>query len=267
MGGRSWHHQNGHSNTNMSMDKTFLKGLTLLEVLARSGKACGVTELAEKMDLTKSNVHRILQGLVHQGFARKVNETGQYELTMKLWELGSYVFSKLDLREIARPFMETLARQTAETVHLSLLDGTDVLYLAKIDSPQPVRAYTTVGGRAPAQCVATGKAQLAWAEPEVLELIKQKLYAHTPQSITTPEALEAELARIRTIGYAINRGEWRAQVCGVACPIRDASGKVIAALGTSGPAERLKPKRMKEMGSSLISISHQLSNSLGYRPA
>lgn len=248
----------------MSMDKTFLKGLTLLEALARSGKACGVTELAEQLDLAKSNVHRILQGLVHQGFARKVGDTGQYELTMKLWELGSYVFAKLDLRELARPHMDTLARQTSETVHLSILDGADVLYVAKIDSPQPVRAYTTVGGRAPAQCVATGKAQLAWADAATFDLIRERLHPYTIHSITTARALDAEMERVRATGYAINRGEWREQVCGVACPLRDASGRVIAALGISGPAERLKPRLLKDTGVALTHIASELSVILGY---
>jgi len=246
------------------MDKTFLKGLTLLEALARSGKACGVTELAERLELTKSNVHRILQGLVHQGFARKTGDTGQYELTMKLWELGSYVFAKLDLRELARPHMERLARQTSETVHLSILDGADVLYIAKIDSPQPVRAYTTVGGRAPAHCVATGKAQLAWADAATFELIRQGLHPYTIHSVTTAQALDAEMERVRAAGYAVNRGEWREQVCGVACPLRDASGRVIAALGISGPAERLKPRLLKDTGAVLTNIAGELSGTLGY---
>lgn len=246
------------------MDKTFLKGLTLLETLARSGKACGVTELATTLQLTKSNVHRLLQGLVHQGFARKNAETGRYELTMKLWELGSYVLGQLDVRQVAQPFLESLAAETSETVHLSVLDGAEVLYIAKIDSPQPVRAYSTVGGRAPAQCVATGKAQLAWAQDETVARIEQALHAYTPYSIVSAAELDAELARIRSQGYAVNRGEWREQVCGVAAPIRDATGAVIAAIGISGPAERLKPRRMKDVGPSIVRVAQQISRLLGY---
>jgi DNA-binding IclR family transcriptional regulator len=245
------------------MDKTFLKGLVLLETLARSNDSCGVTELAGTLGLNKSNVHRLLQGLVHQGFARKVGTTGRYELTIKMWELGSRVFGRLDVRRVAQGFMETLAQDTAETVHLSVLDGTEVVYVAKIDSPQPVRAYSTVGGRAPAQCVATGKAQLAWASPEKIGEIKQSLRAYSSNSILSADELDAELSRIRAQGYALNRGEWREQVCGVAAPIRDVSGEVVAAIGISGPSERLKPRRMKELSPFLINAADRISEQLG----
>ena len=245
------------------MDKTFLKGLVLLETLARANETSGVTELAATLGLNKSNVHRLLQGLVHQGFARKAGTTGRYELTVKMWELGLQVFAHLDVRRVAQGFMETLARNTAETVHLSVLDGTEVVYIAKIDSLQPVRAYSTVGGRAPAQCVATGKAQLAWANSEKIGEIKQSLRAYSSNSILSGDELDAELSRIRVQGYALNRGEWREQVCGVAAPIRDVSGEVVAAIGISGPAERLKPRRMKEMCPFLISAANEISANLG----
>ncbi len=247
------------------MDKTFLKGLILLETLARSEQPCGVTELAKELQLTKSNVHRLLQGLVHLGFARNIASTGRYELTMKLWELGSHVFGRLDVRHIADPFMKELAASTSETVHLSTLEGIEVLYLAKIDSPQPVRAYTTVGGRAPAQCVATGKAQLAWSDPNTLESVKIALARYTSKSIVLPEQLESELKRVRVQGFAVNLGEWREQVCGVAAPIRDGSGKIIAALGVSGPAERLKPKLMHNLAPDIVKACDRISSLLGYR--
>lgn len=248
------------------MDKTFLKGLTLLELLARSEKPCGVTELAQEMQLTKSNVHRLLQGLVHQGFARNIDGSGRYELTMKLWELGSHVFGRLDVRQIAIPYMEELAAETSETVHLSALEGEDVLYLAKIDSPQPVRAYTTVGGRAPAYCVATGKAQLAWADVATLERVRSKLVPHTSKSPASVELLDQELERIRVSGYALNLGEWREQVCGVAAPIRDASTRVVAAVGISGPAERLRTRVLHNMAPMVIKACDTISSLLGYRP-
>jgi len=247
------------------MDKTFLKGLVLLETLARSEQPCGVTELASELQLTKSNVHRLLQGLVHQGFARNVEDTGRYELTMKLWELGSHVFGRLDVRHVADPFMKTLAAETSETVHLSTLDGIEVLYLAKIDSPQPVRAYTTVGGRAPAQCVATGKAQLAWSDAATLESVKIALSAYTSKSMTRPQQLDSELERVRLQGFAVNIGEWRQQVCGVAAPIRDGSGRVIAALGVSGPADRLRLRIMHSLAPTIMTAAEKISSLLGYR--
>jgi IclR family KDG regulon transcriptional repressor len=246
------------------VDKTFLKGLVLLEAMANSEKSCGVTELASQLALTKSNVHRLLQGLVHQGFARKVPETGRYELTVKLWELGAKVFQRLDLRREALPYMKLLADETQETVHLSILDGTDVLYVEKIDSPQPVRAYTTVGGRAPAQCVATGKAMLAWAPEEVIAQVAEQLQRYTPRSIVTAQELHRQLQRTRLLGYAVNTGEWREQVIGVAAPVRDATGAVVGALGISGPAERITDQVISDSVPRLIELAGSISARLGY---
>lgn len=246
------------------MDKTFLKGLTLLETMARSDKSSGVTELAVQLGLHKSNVHRLLQALVHQGFVRRNPDNSRYELTMKLWELGARVFNRLDIRHESLPFMRKLAEDTQETVHLSLLSGTEVLYIEKIDSPQPVRAYTVVGGRAPAQCVATGKAMLAWADQTVIDQVTSRFEPYTSLSITSCADFSREMSRIRKQGYAVNKGEWREQVMGVAAPIRDMSGDVVAALGISGPAERLTHVDAKAMGQSLIDLAAQISKRLGY---
>lgn len=246
------------------MDKTFLKGLVLLEAMANNERSSGVTELATQLSLGKSNVHRLLQGLVHQGFARKDPETGRYELTIKLWELGVKVFQRLDLRQEALPYMRLLAEETQETVHLSILDGTDVLYIEKIDSPQPVRAYTSVGGRAPAACVATGKVLLAWASEDTVARAAEKLYRHTPRSIVSAEDLHRNLQRVRSLGYAVNTGEWREQVMGVAAPVRDATGSVVGALGISGPADRITDEVISNTVPRLIELANSISARLGY---
>ncbi len=246
------------------MDKTFLKGLVLLEAMAKHERGSGVTELANQLMLNKSNVHRLLQALVHQGFARKNEDTGRYELTMKLWELGSGVANRLDVRLESLPFMRELAEQTQETVHLSILDGIEVLYIEKIDSPQPVRAYTTVGGRSPAQCVATGKALLAWAQEDTLNSIKNRLKPYTPRTVVKFGELRRELEQIRERGFALNRGEWREQVVGAAAPIHDGRGQVVAAVGISGPAERLDEARLMQAGQTLMAVAAQISRRLGY---
>lgn len=249
------------------MNSTFSKGLALLEVMADSEKSCGVTELAKELELGKSNVHRLLQTLMLHGYVRQEEDTGRYELTSKIWELGAKVFQRLDLRREAMPYMELLANETQETVHLSILDGTEVLYVAKIDSPQPVRAYTYVGGRAPAACVATGKVLLAWAPEVVIASAAQTLARHTPRSIVSAEELHRQLRSIRQLGYAVNTGEWREQVVGVAAPVRDATGKVVAALGISGQADRIPDQTISDVVPRLIELADSISRHLGYTRA
>lgn len=246
------------------MDATFLKGLSVIEALAVSEEPCGVTELSKQLGLTKSNVHRLLQTLAARGYVRNCAGSGRYELTLKIWELGVAVVGRLDVKQIAGEYMEHLAQFSGETVHLSILERGEVVYVDKVDSPQPVRAYSRVGGRAPAYCVATGKAMLAYASNNVLDEVSLKLKPYTSQTIVSPTELKAELARIREAGYAINKGEWREGVCGVAAPIRDARANVIAAIGISGPVERLKPRVLKQLAPTVVSVAQQISARLGY---
>lgn len=246
------------------MDKTLLKGLRLLDVLARSGEPRGVSGLAREIGLAKSNVHRTLQTLAEAGFVRKHASSGNYECTLKLFELGSAILSRTDVRRAAETPMEILAGLTQETIHLSVLDGGEVVYLHKIESPQPVRAYSSVGGRAPAHCVASGKALLAFT-PGGVDRLPDPLPAFSPSSISRMDALQVELAEIRRQGFAVNRGEWRSAVRGIAAPVFDASGANIGAIGISGPAERFTPESVERFSGHVIAAARDISKALGHR--
>lgn len=241
-----------------------MKGLRVLETLARSPAACGVSELARELELTRSNVHRTLQSLVAAGYVRQVSTAGVYECTLKLFELSSAVLERVDVNQVAQPHMRRLAERTQETVHLSQLSGTEVVYLHKIESPQPVRAYSSIGGRAPAHCVASGKALLAMVDVRTLaELFDTELVEWTERSPRTLGELEAELATVRDRGYAVNRGEWRSAVGGVAAVIVNASGAAEAAIGVSGPIERVQPKADGEYRDAVLEAARAASLDMG----
>jgi len=246
------------------MDTTLLKGLKVLEALAASSAPRGVSELARALGLTKSNVHRTLQTLAAAGYVRPAALAGSYECTLKLFEMASGVVARIDVRQVADPFMQQLAKLTKETIHLSILDGLEVIYLNKIESPHPVRAYSSIGGRAPAHCVASGKALLAWQGDAVLQQLPAHLAAPTPRSLATREALLDELARIRRQGYAVNRGEWRETVGGLAAIVFDAAGAPAAAIGISGPLERLRPAAMRKYSQLVTEAALGLSRALGF---
>lgn len=247
------------------METTLLKGLVVLEALAVSREPRGVTEFAHELGLQKSNVHRLLQTLAAAGFVRQDPESGRYQCTLKLFELGTLIADRLDVVTVARPHIAALAHRTAETVHLSVLDGAEVVYVDKIDSPQPVRAYSRVGGRAPAYGVATGKALLAFSSafPASLVDITARLHAHTPRTLTEPDALERELLRARTKGFAVNRGEWRESVGGIAAPIFGRSPDPVAAVGISGPIARLTATRMRDFAPHVVATANAISRALG----
>ncbi|WP_102225313.1 IclR family transcriptional regulator [Acidimangrovimonas sediminis] len=246
-------------------DKAFVKGLNLITALAQSDQPRGITSLAEELGMTKSNVHRLLNTLHSYGFVTQVEAKGSYKLTTKLWELGSNVVTRFDFVQIAREHMPDLAEKVGETVHLSTLDGYEVIYLDKIESRHAVRSYTRIGSRAPAWCVATGKAMLAWQPAAAIAGLEPHLTAFTPASLTTLAEVEAEFATIREQGYAVNKGEWRADVSGLAAPIRGATGDVIAAIGISGPMVRMKPRQMKDFAPEVVNVARTISLALGHR--
>lgn len=249
------------------MDKTLLKGLQVLEAVARSNRARGVSELAAELDLTRSNAHRTLRTLVEAGFVQQNERSGNYECTLKLFELGSLAPCRADISSLADPIMLALSDSTRETVHLSALDDGDVIYLHKIDSTQPVRAYTTVGGRAPAYCVATGKALLAFQQESYSDRYDDGLRVFTPNTLTTLDALRDELRQIRRQGFAVNNGEWRDSVCGVAAPVFGMGDRAIAAIGISGPASRLSPARLHDLSGEIMAAARELTRRLGRKAA
>lgn len=248
------------------MDGTLLKGLRVLETLALSDQPRGITELARDLELTKSNLHRTLQTLIAAQYVHTPTP-GRYACTLKLFELGSAVMSQVNVRSAGVPFMAKLLADTGETVHLSVLDKAEVIYVNKLDSAHPVRAYSSIGGRAPAYCVASGKALLAHSGEAALTALGDfPLPDYTPRTITTLEGLQREMAQIRRQGFAVNRGEWRYTVYGLAAIVLDASGHPVASIGISGPAERMKPAQMKQYQSIVMEAATGLSRALGHNP-
>lgn len=249
------------------MDKTLIKGVQLLDHLVRANAPRGVTELARQTGLNPSNVHRTLQTWAHLGFVEQDADSGAYRTTLRLFEWGCRVAGGYDVRRIAREHIALLARTTQETIHLSVLDGIEVVYLDKIDSPQPVRAYSELGGRVPAYCVATGKVLLAHAAEEVLASLPTPFARATAKTVADLEALRTQLARARQDGYAVNREEWRIGVSGLGAPIFDAQGQPIAAVGLSAPSARLDAARMRELGAMLVATANSISLALGGGPS
>lgn len=248
------------------MDKTLLKGLTVLEAISRlDDQVQTLDQIAAEVGLTRSNTHRTLQTLAHAGYVRRDPDTGAYRCTLKMFELGARQLAGMDARRLAPPFMRDLARETRETVHLSVLDGLDVVYVDKIDSAQPLLAYSTVGGRAPAYAVATGKALLAFQAPDYIEHYGNSVQKHTEDTHISIPALKQELADIARIGYAINRGEWRHGIGGIAAPVFNGLDKVVAALGISGPLERLTNQKMAQFAPLVQQAARNLSAHMGYR--
>jgi IclR family KDG regulon transcriptional repressor len=172
-----------------------------------------------------------------------------------------------DVGALARPHLAALAQATGETIHLAVLDGAEIVYLDKFDSPLPVAAYSRVGGRAAAYCVASGKALLAAASLDAGALQQRlgTLVAHTKNSITRIDALLLELERTRARGYAENREEWRLGVCGLGVPVFNARGEAVAAVGMSVPSIRFARTQARGLAARITACARDASVALGYR--
>ncbi len=244
------------------MDKAVVKAFLLLETLAKSGRPLGVTELSKLCDMGKSNVHRLLQTLQNLQYVEKTGDNN-YQASLRMWELGSQIISGLDLRDIARPWMYKLSDTTNEAVHLSILDRFEVLYVDKIESKEPVRAYTQLGGRAPAYCTATGKAMMAYLDPQQITKCFDTVTKYTPKTITDLDRFLVEAEKICERGFAVNRGEWRADIIGLASPIAGSDGSVVASIGLSAPASRLHVDEMETFAPRLREFAERISMALG----
>ncbi len=202
-----------------------------------------LSEIARRAGLPKSTAHRILASMVCLG---AVERSGQeYRLGMRMFEIGEHVPRKRDLREAALPFMEDLYEVTHETVHLAVLDRTEVLYIERIQGHHKQRQLASrVGGRLPAYCTGVGKALLAFTPESAAAVITGGgLEARTPYTITSPRVLLEELANIRRTRVSMDRDENAIGIHCVATPIL-VGGEAVAAMSVTGPGERISEERV-----------------------
>ena len=208
-----------------------LKAFDVLEVFERKWRPLGVSELSRETGQPKSSLHRVLSTLVHAGVLEQ-NEQGLYRLTLKLWRIGSLALSEVDLVQVAFPFLEALCREADETVHLAVLEpGGGVVYLSKVESPRSIRVQTQVGRVTPSWCTATGRILLAHDAVLRDSVLAGPMAKLTPDTVTDPAQLRRLIDQAAGEGIAVTKSENNPEMGGIAAPIRDHTGRVVAALG------------------------------------
>ncbi|MBI4522836.1 MAG: IclR family transcriptional regulator [Deltaproteobacteria bacterium] len=255
---------------NVAYSRTYatslLKGLKILSLFSRQHREWGITELSLNLGLAKSTVSRIAHTLEAEGLLRREVRTGRFQLGIRLWELGCVALDDgKGFQEKARSSLDELVASSHESAQAGILDGLEIVYVDKVDAPQSLRPYTSLGARFPAYCTATGRALLAYQQDSVIKkIIKKGLRRYTERTIVDGNELREELARVRAQGYAINRGEWREDIGGIAAPVRDRTGAVIGALGVTIPLSRFPESAVSPMVKSVRRAAENLSRQLGY---
>jgi DNA-binding IclR family transcriptional regulator len=214
-----------------------------LLLLFREQKSIRIADASEQLGVARSTAHRLMDMLAYHGFVRQDPESRAYVPGGALLDIGLSVVKQLDIRSIARPHLEDLARATNETVHLARLDLPNVLFIDCVESDRAIRVASRVGKAMPAHCTSVGKAMLA-ACP--LAAVKhhfrgRRLAALTPRSITTAGALFAQLVDIRERGYALNAEESEEGLGSVGVAIVDRAGRPVGAISVAAPLQRRPP--------------------------
>ena len=239
--------------------------MSILNAFSSEDPELGVTELAERLGLHKSTVHRFMVNLNAAGLVERNPRTGRYRLGLRIFELGGLVMQQMNLWDEALPFLEGLVHDTGETGHLAVLDGGEAIYIERVEARRALRVPSAIGRGYPAHATNLGKVLLADLPGERVEAIvaERGLAAFTPHTITDLDLLTAELDRIRALGYAIDNEEYDEGLRCIGAPVRDHSGHVVAAVGIGGPVTRITPERVNELAELVMAAARGLSRRLG----
>jgi DNA-binding IclR family transcriptional regulator len=243
------------------------RAIAILKSFSLDKPEWGVSELSREMKLHKSTVSRLLKTLEQGGLLSRNPETERYRLSINLIGLAAQVVNLIDVREVARPWLQQLAETCRETVNLSILDAGQVVNLEQcLPQFHEIKSVSWVGRRMSPHCTAAGKVFLAYLPQTELDLVLQKeLEQFTPRTISAPEALRQELARVRELGYAVACEELEAGLNAVATPLYNHRGQVTASLNIAGPAYRVTPEMFPELAARLKDVAAKISEQLGYR--
>ncbi len=241
--------------------------LLVLKVFSAEEAEIGISSLAKRLGLAKSTVHRLAVTLSAEGFLEQNPENGRYRLGLSLFTLGALARRRMDVSNVSRPLLGVLRDKYQEATTLAILSRSSIMYLHNLESGQAIGTRAHIGDLKPAFCTAEGRVLLAFAPPAVVaEALDEERVARTARTVTDRAALMAALDEVRLAGYAIDDEESEVGMRCLAAPVRDISGKVVAAVGLAGPTQRLTKKDLRAMAPDVVATGEAVSVRLGYRP-
>ncbi len=251
------------AKTNQSVEKVF----DIIEVMAKNGAPMRLQDIAEQSNIPASTALRLLNTLATYGYANQNSETLRYSLSLKFALIGSVVATQNNMRNIIRPYLFELSKLSGESCCLAIEEQMEVVYIDNVDGPDSMLTITQrIGKRAPMHCTGVGKALLShYSEQKLADYVKKKgLLPLTEHTITNIDSLKEELDALRQNRYCLDNQECELGARCIAAPLRDYSGKAIAAISISGPIVRMSPQKIATLQSTLLTIVEQIEKHLGF---
>jgi DNA-binding IclR family transcriptional regulator len=242
------------------------RALRVLEALSEAADGLSLAELSQQLDAPKSSIFNILATLEESGYIRVVDASGKYTLTTKLFRVGSPAVARLNLKQSLHPLLAELVELTGETANLGILEGNEAVYIETIEGQNRLRVAVMPGERIDLHSTALGKMLLAHLPPErAVELLRSRsLYGRTPHTLTEPSALLEQFSEIRARGYALDDEEDHLEIRCLSAPVRDHTGRVVAAVSITAPKNRLTDEALERKAAVVTRVAARMSATLGY---
>jgi DNA-binding IclR family transcriptional regulator len=257
-------------NRNPRRDSGRLSSVTtaihLMKTFTEADQELGISELAKRLGVAKSTVHRLASALLDEGLLQQNPETGRYRLGIGLFALGSLVRARLDVTSESKHILHELRDRTNENVRLAVLERQNVVFLHDFESPQTLRLRSGTGQTKPAFCTGEGLCLLSgMREPELKKFLTYPRAARTDKTVTEEEGLRAKIKGVKRTGYAIEDEECDEGTRCIAAPIFNGDGRIVAAVGVAGPRLRIRKSQFTSIAPLVVAAADQVSERLGYR--
>lgn len=237
----------------------------LLKLFTVQDDELGISELAKRLRVAKSTVHRLASALLDEGLLEQNPENNRYRLGVALFGLGTLVRRRMEVVSEAKAYLTDLRAQTGENVRLAILNGTNVVYVNDFEGAHPVRLRSNIGLSKPAYCTAEGIVLLIGQPHDVIEsMLSGDLIAPTPRADIDPAAIRARIEDARRRGYAVDDEASEIGMTCVAAPVFAGDGRIVAGIGVAGPRTRLRKRAIPALAARVVATADQISTRFGY---
>jgi DNA-binding IclR family transcriptional regulator len=243
----------------MSEIQSLARGLTILDKFVNADRSLSITELADNLNIDKSTVSRLVKTLVNYGYVQSERGSRRYVLGRQAHLIGWQLYNRIPVREVAHPYVSSLAEQTGEAAHTAVVFGGKALVIDDVEvEGSMLRVVGETGRMIPLHCTAVGKGLLAFAKLP----LPDELSKWTESTIIMPEQLQHHLETIREQGYALDDEEYEPGIRCLAAPVYNFMGLAIAVIGISGPTVRVTRERVPELVKIVTNMAEIISNEL-----